>query len=78
MIGHIAPEAQVGGNIALVAEGDHVTINLENEALELQISDTELERRRRKWQAPAIKYTRGVLAKYARLVSSAAKGAVTS
>ncbi|MFT5727131.1 MAG: dihydroxy-acid dehydratase [Desulforhopalus sp.] len=78
MIGHIAPEAQVGGTIALVAEGDRVTIDLENEALQLQISDTELERRRSKWQAPALKYTRGVLAKYARLVSSAAKGAVTS
>ena len=78
MIGHIAPEAQVGGIIALVAEGDRVTINLENEALELQISETELERRRRKWQAPVIKYPRGVLAKYARLVSSAAMGAVTS
>ncbi len=78
MIGHIAPEAQVGGNIALIAEGDRLTINLENEALELEISDVELERRRGKWQAPTLKYTRGVLAKYARLVSSAAEGAVTS
>lgn len=78
MIGHIAPEAQVGGTIALVAEGDIITIDLENEALQLQVSDAELEHRRRNWHPPATKYTRGVLAKYARLVSSAARGAVTS
>ena len=78
MIGHIAPEAQVGGTIALVAEGDRITIDLENEALELQVSDSELAQRRRQWQAPVTNYPRGVLAKYARLVSSAAKGAVTS
>lgn len=78
MIGHIAPEAQVGGVIALVAEGDRISIDLEKEALELQVPDTELEQRRRKWQAPVIDYPRGVLAKYERLVSSAAKGAVTS
>lgn len=78
MIGHIAPEAQVGGTIALVAEGDRITIDLENEALELQVSDSELAERRRQWQPPVSNYPRGVLAKYARLVSSAAKGAVTS
>ena len=59
MIGHIAPEAQVGGTIALVAEGDRITIDLENEALELQVSDSELAQRRRQWQAPVTNYPRG-------------------
>lgn len=78
MIGHIAPEAQVGGVIALVAEGDQIVIDLENEALQLVVADGELESRRNNWQAPASAYQSGVLAKYARLVSSAAEGAVTS
>ena len=78
MIGHITPEAQVGGAIALVAEGDTIVIDLENEILQLLVTDAELEYRRKKWQAPANAYLRGVLAKYARLVTSAAEGAVTS
>ena len=78
MIGHVAPEAQVGGLLALVAEGDRIEINLESEELNLLVAATELERRRQNWQAPAVKYSRGVLAKYARLVSSASQGAVTS
>ncbi len=77
MIGHITPEAQVGGAIALVAEGDTIVIDLENEILQLLVNDAELEYRRKKWQAPANAYLRGVLAKYARLVTSAAEGAVT-
>jgi len=77
MIGHIAPEAMVGGNIALVAENDVITIDLENEELNLKVSDAELAERRRNWQPPPISSSSGVLAKYARLVSSAAEGAVT-
>jgi dihydroxy-acid dehydratase len=78
MIGHVAPEAQVGGTIALVAEGDRIEIDLQNEELNLLLEPAELERRRQAWQAPQARYSRGVLAKYARLVSSAARGAVTS
>ena len=77
VVGHVAPEAQVGGTIALVHEGDSVTIDAEERRLQLNVDDAELERRRATWQAPPIKYQRGVLAKYAKLVSSASKGAVT-
>ena len=77
MIGHISPEARTGGNLALVAENDLVTIDLENEELNVNISDAELAERRRNWQAPPVNRSSGVLAKYARLVSSAAEGAVT-
>ncbi len=78
MIGHVAPEAQVGGAIALIAEGDRIEIDLEKDELNLLRDSAEIESRRQGWQAPQEKYQRGVLAKYARLVSSAAKGAVTS
>jgi dihydroxy-acid dehydratase len=78
MIGHVAPEAQTGGTIAMVEEGDRIEIDLDKEELNLLVEPAELERRRSSWQAPVLKYPRGVLAKYARLVSSAAKGAVTS
>lgn len=78
MIGHVAPEAQVGGAIALIEEGDRIEIDLDNEELNLLLEPAEIERRRQNWQAPQAKYQRGVLAKYARLVSSAASGAVTS
>ena len=77
MIGHIAPEAMLGGNIALVEENDLITIDLEKEELNVIISDIELAERRRNWQPPPITHSSGVLAKYARLVSSAAEGAVT-
>ena len=77
VVGHVAPEAQVGGTIALVHEADSVTIDAEKRLLQLNVDDAELERRRAAWQAPPIKYQRGVLAKYAKLVSSASKGAVT-
>ncbi len=77
VVGHVAPEAQVGGTIALVHEGDSVTIDAERRLLQLDVDDAELERRRAAWVAPPIKYQRGVLAKYAKLVSSASKGAVT-
>jgi len=78
MIGHIAPEAQVGGALALVEEGDRIEINLETEELNLLVNETELSHRRSNWQAPQLRYPRGVLAKYARQVSSASQGAVTS
>lgn len=78
MIGHIAPEAQVGGPIALIEEGDLLEIDLEHHALNLLLDEAELAVRKARWQSPESKVQRGVLAKYARLVSSASKGAVTS
>ena len=77
VVGHVAPEAQVGGPIALVHEGDAVTIDAEENLIRLELTDAELEKRRADWQAPPIKYERGVLAKYAKLVGSASQGAVT-
>ncbi len=78
MIGHVAPEAAVGGPIALVRDGDTIVMNAETRELSLRISDEEMERRRKQWQAPPPNYERGVMAKYAKLVSSASKGAVTT
>ncbi|MEG5017393.1 MULTISPECIES: dihydroxy-acid dehydratase [unclassified Microcoleus] len=77
VVGHVAPEAQVGGTIALVKEGDSITIDANNRLLQLNVSDAELEQRRALWQPPKPRYTRGVLAKYAKLVSSSSIGAVT-
>ena len=77
VVGHVAPEAQVGGTIALVKEGDSITIDAPNRLLQLNVSDAELEQRRAVWQPPKPRYTRGVLAKYAKLVSSSSIGAVT-
>ena len=77
VVGHVAPEAAVGGTIALVEEGDSVTIDADRRLLQLNVNDEELARRRDAWQPPEPRYTRGVLAKYARLVSTASKGAVT-
>jgi dihydroxy-acid dehydratase len=77
VVGHVAPEAQLGGPIALVREGDRITIDGGERRLELHVDGPELARRRAAWTAPPARYTRGVLAKYARLVSSAALGAVT-
>ena len=77
VVGHVAPEAQVGGPLALLEEGDSVTIDAEKNLLQVDLSDEELDERRAAWNAPPIKYERGVLAKYAKLVSSASKGAVT-
>ncbi|MCH7744562.1 MAG: dihydroxy-acid dehydratase [Chloroflexi bacterium] len=77
MIGHIAPEAAVGGNIALVQDGDTIVMNVETRELSVRVSDDELERRRGEWKAPAPNYDTGVMAKYAKLVSSASIGAVT-
>ena len=77
VVGHVAPEAQVGGTIALVKEGDSITIDAPNRLLQLNVSEEELQQRRAVWQAPQPRYTRGVLAKYAKLVSSSSIGAVT-
>ncbi|CAB3682231.1 dihydroxy-acid dehydratase [Trinickia soli] len=77
VVGHVAPEAFVGGTIALVQEGDSITIDAHKLLLQLNVEDAELERRRAAWKAPAPRYTRGVLAKFAALVRPANKGAVT-
>ena len=77
VVGHVAPEAAVGGPIGLVREGDTITIDAPQRLLQLEIDDTELAQRRAEWTAPTPRYTRGVLAKYAKLVSSASRGAVT-
>ncbi|MBI5389512.1 dihydroxy-acid dehydratase [Candidatus Woesearchaeota archaeon] len=76
MIGHISPEAQVGGPIAVVKEGDQIGIDVSRKILTLKISDAELKNRLAAWKAPPLKYKRGVLAKYAQLVQSASEGAV--
>lgn len=77
VVGHITPEAYVGGPLAIVENGDTITIDAENNELTLHINEHEMARRLEKWQQPAPRYTRGVLAKYAQLVSSASTGAVT-
>lgn len=77
VVGHVAPEAAVGGAIALVEEGDSITIDAHARLLQLNISDEELTRRRVNWQPPTPRYTKGVLAKYAKLVASSSLGAVT-
>jgi dihydroxy-acid dehydratase len=77
VVGHVAPEAAVGGALALVNEGDAITIDADRRLLQLEIEDAELARRRAAWSPPAPRYTMGVLAKYARLVSSSSRGAVT-
>ena len=78
MIGHIAPEAALGGPIALVAQGDEIVIDVDRNALDLEVGDDELARRRAAWQRPGPRYAGGVLAKYASLVGSASQGAVTT
>lgn len=77
VVGHVAPEAAVGGTIALVQEGDLIKIDAPNRLIELQISDAELAQRRANWQPPQPRYKTGVLAKYAKLVASSSLGAVT-
>jgi len=77
VVGHLAPEAAVGGTIALVKEGDSILIDAEARVLQLEVADEELRRRRAAWKPPHPRYTSGVLAKYARLVSSSSLGAVT-
>jgi dihydroxy-acid dehydratase len=77
VVGHVAPEAAVGGTLALVEEGDPITIDAERRLLQLDVAEGELAERRARWRPPPPRYTTGVLAKYAKLVSSASLGAVT-
>jgi dihydroxy-acid dehydratase len=77
VVGHVAPEAYVGGTIALVNEGDSITVDAHRRLIQLNVDDDELARRRAKWKAPAPRYTRGLLAKYMKLVSTASLGAIT-
>ncbi len=77
VVGHVAPEAFVGGTIALVKEGDSITIDAKKQLIQLNVSTKELAARRKKWKQPKPRYTRGLLAKYVKLVSTASKGAVT-
>jgi dihydroxy-acid dehydratase len=76
MIAHVAPEASHGGPIAFVQEGDMVSIDLPARSINMEVSDEELRRRKANWQAPTPRYTTGVFARYAALVSSASEGAV--
>jgi dihydroxy-acid dehydratase len=77
VVGHVAPEAYEGGTIALVKEGDSITIDAKRRLIQLNVSAKELAARRKKWKQPKPRYTRGVLAKYMKLVSTASKGAIT-
>jgi dihydroxy-acid dehydratase len=77
VVGHVAPEAYVGGPIALVQEGDSITVDAHKRLIQLNVPDDELARRRAAWKQPAPRYKRGLMAKYMKLVSTASKGAVT-
>jgi dihydroxy-acid dehydratase len=77
VVGHVAPEAAIGGPIGLIREGDSITIDAHELLLQLNVADAELAARRADWKAPAPRYTRGVLAKFAKLATSASRGAVT-
>jgi dihydroxy-acid dehydratase len=77
-VGHIAPEAVDAGPIAFVSDGDPITLDVANRTLEVEIDEAELSRRKQGWEPLPPKYTRGVLGKYAKVVQSAAHGAVTS
>ncbi len=77
VVGHVAPEAAVGGNIALIRDGDSITVDANQKLIQLNIDNNELLRRRKNWIKPQAKYTSGVLGKYARLVSSSSQGALT-
>jgi dihydroxy-acid dehydratase len=77
VVGHVAPEAYVGGTIALVEEGDSITIDAHRRLIQLNVGEAEIAARRAKWSPPPPRYTRGVLAKYMKLVSTASRGALT-
>jgi dihydroxy-acid dehydratase len=78
MVGHVSPEAQEGGVIAIVREGDRITISPAEQSISLDVGEAEIAGRLSEWSPPEPKYARGVLGKYVRLVGSASKGAVTS
>jgi dihydroxy-acid dehydratase len=77
VVGHVAPEAYVGGTIALVKEGDSITIDAKKRLIQLNVPAKEIATRRKRWKAPKPRYTKGLLAKYMKLVSTASKGAIT-
>jgi dihydroxy-acid dehydratase len=77
VVGHVTPEAYDGGPLAIVREGDAITIDAEAKKLDIDLPAEEISSRLGQWSAPPARYTRGVLAKYARVVSSASRGAVT-
>jgi len=77
MVGHVAPEAAMGGPIAAVREGDVITINVENSSIEVALTPEQIAERMKGWTAPPLKYKTGVFQKYVKLVGSAAQGAVT-
>jgi dihydroxy-acid dehydratase len=77
IIGHVCPEAQVGGPIALVKNGDKISINAKTRQMVVDVSDEELAERKKEWKPKPLKYTKGVLAKYYMTVKSASEGAVT-
>ena len=78
MAGHVAPEAAVGGPIAALRDGDIISFDIAKRRLDVELSDAEMKARLKDWKAPAPHYTSGVMAKYAQLVSSASRGAVTN
>jgi dihydroxy-acid dehydratase len=77
IVGHIAPEAQAGGPIALIRNGDVITIDAEKNRIDVQVSEEDMADRRRAWSAPPYKATRGILYKYIKTVTSASEGCVT-
>jgi len=77
IVGHMAPEAALGGPIAALREGDMITLDVPNRRIEAELTDQELQTRLQQWQPPAPRYTHGVMAKYARMVASASEGACT-
>jgi len=77
VVGHVAPEAYVGGTIALVKEGDSVTIDAKKHLVQLNVLAKEIAARRKKWKAPKLRYTKGLMAKYMRLVSTVSIGVIT-
>jgi dihydroxy-acid dehydratase len=77
IIGHITPEAQVGGTIGLLKDGDKITIDAEKKVINVDLTEEQLAQRRKEWTAPPLKATRGTLYKYIKNVSSASKGCVT-
>jgi dihydroxy-acid dehydratase len=77
IVGHVVPEAQDGGPLALVRDGDVVTIDADKASIDAEVSEAEFQRRRTEWKAPPLKATRGILAKYIRVVAPASQGCVT-
>jgi len=77
MIGHVSPEAALGGPVAAVREGDIIKIDVNQQLLEIEISDTEIKHRMAQWKAPKPRFTKGVFSKYGALVHSASEGAIT-